>query len=82
MKRKVTLTVDLDTLRDFKKIGGNMSNFVEEKMAEHNRLIRVQGWITCIHCKEKSHIRVILNNDGLCPKDACKQRIIDPILPI
>ncbi|MDI6721176.1 MAG: hypothetical protein QMD85_02205 [Candidatus Aenigmarchaeota archaeon] len=48
-------------------------------MAEYVEKMRLQWWLICPECKQKSHIRVVLNNSGHCTKDECKAVIAEKI---
>ena len=80
MKAKIALTVDPSIREDFRKLnGGSVSSFLEEKMTEYVNRMRLQWWLICPRCKEKSHIRTVLNNGGFCTKENCKAIIAEKI---
>lgn len=80
MRPHVNLTIDERLKRDFMDVHrGSLSSFLEDKMAEYLEKMRQQYWLVCWSCKQKSHIRVVLNNNGSCPKDGCGVIIAEKI---
>jgi|GEM_PF-5630835 len=66
------LTIDDRLKRDFLAVHrGSLSRFVEEKMAEYLEMMELKWWLICHGCKQKVHIRSVLNREGICPKDGC-----------
>lgn len=81
MKRRINATIDENEFRDF--VGhhgtGNLSRFLEEKLREENERMRLMWWLICPSCKERSHIRAVLNRGGFCTKSACGAKIAEKI---
>ncbi len=72
MRPHLNLTVNGQLKRDFLALyRGSLSRFVEEKMAEYVELMGLKWWVPCSACNRRPHIRVVMNNNGLCPMSGC-----------
>ncbi len=81
MKHRINILVDYQNWRDFVKLNGKggLSRFVDEKISEYLEKMRLRWWIVCPECKQKVHIRIVLNNGGHCDKNNCKGVIAEKI---
>lgn len=48
-------------------------------MAEYIEMMGLKWWLICWSCKQKVHIRAVLNREGICPKDDCGAVIVERI---